>query len=443
MNGLQATSSPSSSPSLTADAGTSSAGRKRQRSQSMESAGSSSSPKRAASEDAQAQDREEAAMSLPTPSGSDIDAYMATQEDDPPLDSAIDPSATPPQSRSAQVAPNPSMPPTPEAKLAIIEQAKSRPLTVGETWYLVSRAWYRRWHKAVSGVVDKEGSVNESDLGPVDNSALVNSQGIFSVPAVGGVDVEYLPQNAWDLLVSWYVLTRIRSSSFALHLLSMSRYGQPTHTLARKVIPRGISKEPSIELFPPRFRVYRLFDDSSATLTSGSTELSVEGSEAQLVKDLLPTLARTADPSTSEDYRVWKVQQTEPDDGDEFPKGKLVDLGAQILEFSDKTLSDALIDSEHSFIVQFKKDGAWVMDVPPAKALHGNGPDTSSSLFHPAQPLFGQSADFFSRLAQSRPTMIVNGVPASSALLKPAVPISSTVRKKPAQAPGLLGLGNM
>lgn len=205
MNGIQSTSSPSSSPSLTPDAGSASAGRKRQRSQSMESAASSSSPKRSASEDAQALDRDVTQLTLPGPSNLEIDAYMATQEDDPPLDHTTDPSATPTLSKSAQTVSAPSTHSAPEDRLTAIEEAKNRPLLVGETWYLVSRTWYRRWHKAVSGVMDKEGPVTESDLGPVDNSSLVNSKGDLSVSTVSGIDVEYLPQDAWDLLVTWYV----------------------------------------------------------------------------------------------------------------------------------------------------------------------------------------------------------------------------------------------
>lgn len=127
---------------------------------------------------------------------------MASQ-DDPPLDIILDPSATPTEASSAQVASTSFSSTPPQDKLTAIEQAKARPLVVGEKWYLVSRAWYRRWHKAVSGVADKEGPVNESDLGPVDNSPLVNAQGNLIVSPGAGIDVEYLPQDAWNLLVSW------------------------------------------------------------------------------------------------------------------------------------------------------------------------------------------------------------------------------------------------
>lgn len=222
-----------------------------------------------------------------------------------------------------------------------------------------------------------------------------------------------------------------------------SRYGQPQYVLPRRVIPRGMSKESAIELFPPRFRVYRLSDDTSnfAPASAKSTEIYLESSEAQLVKDLLPLLALRADPSTSAQYRVWKVQLPEPEDGSEIPKRKFVELGAELVEPSDKTLSDALIDSEHSFVVEFEEHGSWIMDVPPAKALHGNGADTSSIFIAPP-PLFGQNG-FFDRMEQSRPPSLnANGVPSSSALLKPAS-FTPNIRKKPAHTPGTLGLGNM
>jgi ubiquitin carboxyl-terminal hydrolase 4/11 len=296
--------------------------------------------------------------------------------------------------------------------------------------------------------MDKEDPIDESDLDPVDNSSLVDSNGELSVSTASGIDVEYLPRDAWDLLVAWYVNT-FDQKAFCCHpsnlcfSLSIRRYGEPEHTLLRQVIPRGISKEPAIELFPPCFRVYRLVDDSFAFVSLDSPDLYVKSSEAQLVKDLLPIAALTADPSTSAGYRVWKVQLPKPEGGSEFPKRKFVELGAELVEPSDKTLSDSLIDSEHSFVVEFNKYGSWIVDVPPAKALHGNGADASSSSTHFAPPpLFGQG-DFFGRMEQSRPPSLnSNGVPSSSALLKPAT-FTPNIRKKPAQTPGTLGLGNM
>ncbi len=80
----------------------------------------------------------------------------------------------------------------------------------GADWCIVSRSWYRRWEKACTGEVDKEGQVLENQLGPVDNSSLVEDSGVaITTSFVEGVDVEFVPKAAWDRLVEWYVLLAI------------------------------------------------------------------------------------------------------------------------------------------------------------------------------------------------------------------------------------------
>ena len=90
-----------------------------------------------------------------------------------------------------------------EEKLAFVENGKKVPMEVGETWYLVARDWYKRWSKALTGVVDKEGLISEQDLGPVDNSSLLDTYNNLLPSLAEGVDVEYVPKVLWDLLVEW------------------------------------------------------------------------------------------------------------------------------------------------------------------------------------------------------------------------------------------------
>ena len=125
----------------------------------------------------------------------DIDSYMAES-------GALD---TPP------VIPPPScqdiimQPVSLEEKYQIVQKGKERKMEAGETWYLVSRVWYKRWRKACTGEIDKEGPVTENELGPVDNSGLLDSYRNLQSPLAEGVDVEYVPQEVWDLFVQWWV----------------------------------------------------------------------------------------------------------------------------------------------------------------------------------------------------------------------------------------------
>lgn len=128
---------------------------------------------------------------MPTTTSNDdgIDAYMEEQEGEPngaPLNST---------SKHGQI--------DPETKLEIIDKLLKTPMDQGQTWYLVASQWYKRWHKVCTGEVDKEGEVTEDDLGPVDNSPLVDLNGILVQTAMEHADVEFVPEEAWHLFVKW------------------------------------------------------------------------------------------------------------------------------------------------------------------------------------------------------------------------------------------------
>jgi ubiquitin carboxyl-terminal hydrolase 4/11/15 len=170
--------------------------RKRQRSRSMQSdsGASSSSLKRSvagksASEVSVRSPRTDQMSIL----NQDIDAYMAEQGE------ADIPSLMSPQDAA------PSTPMPPQEKHSFVQTHKSRRMEVGETWYLVSRGWYKRWSKACTGEVDKEGPVSEQDLGPVNNTPLLDSYSNLLPSIAEGVDVEYVPQEVWDRFVEWYI----------------------------------------------------------------------------------------------------------------------------------------------------------------------------------------------------------------------------------------------
>jgi ubiquitin carboxyl-terminal hydrolase 4/11/15 len=78
-------------------------------------------------------------------------------------------------------------------------------MQAGDTWYLVSARWMKRWRKAVDGTEDKEGPVKEHDLGPIDNSDLLDESGNLVAPLVEGENVEYVSKTLWDMFVAWYV----------------------------------------------------------------------------------------------------------------------------------------------------------------------------------------------------------------------------------------------
>ena len=111
--------------------------------------------------------------------------------------------------RSVASQPQPALV-TPAEKYQFITRLVGRRMRPGETWYLVSQSWYHKWVKACTGEVDKEeGVVLEDQLGPVDNSSLFkNGKFHTNQPFIEGVNVQYVPQEAWDAFIQWFVDAR-------------------------------------------------------------------------------------------------------------------------------------------------------------------------------------------------------------------------------------------
>ncbi len=185
----------------------------------MDSEASSSSPKRAASldpnHDIHDTPRPKYMSTLHITDGKQLDAYMEEQGEglvseirlDVPTSSNSPPLPTPPaQAAEASL----------ESKLATIESLRKTPMQPGQTWHVVSRKWFSRWQKACSGEEDKEGTIEEKDIGPVNNADILNADGILG-ECTEGVDVEFVPQEAWNLLVQWYVICSARSVATYAH----------------------------------------------------------------------------------------------------------------------------------------------------------------------------------------------------------------------------------
>lgn len=183
-------SSSTSSPAISNGA------RKRARSSS---ASDTSSSKRAISEDPSTSNSSaHLAMTF------DIDAYMAEQGEDT-IASATIPLDPPPiiQTFSGSGALSLSQ------KYSLIDRLRKTSMLEGDTWYLVSKRWWRKLEKAYTGEMDKEaggGIVMESDITPVDNSDLVDDKGkLVSMSLIEDVDVIFVPDVGWRSLVEWYV----------------------------------------------------------------------------------------------------------------------------------------------------------------------------------------------------------------------------------------------
>jgi len=425
--------SPSSSPKnlLESPDLSSQPSRKRQRSQSMQSdsGASSSSVKRAVADTTGGDNPRTDQLSTLTlgDPNQDIDAYMNEQGE------ADIPAFMPP---SSQIAPAiQSLPPG--EKCSLVEKGKARKMEIGETWYLVSRDWYKRWIKACTGVIDKEGPLTEQELGPVNNSSLLDSYNNLLASLAEGIEVEYVPEEVWSHFVLWYVVLRLCASFTDFQIL---RYGPPIHPLARRVIARGAAKQPTIELRPLRLKVFRLvkaYADHESTLHPWVTI-----SAGETIGTLCSQLAAAVSPDgqTSSPYRIWSLPSNDST-WTEFLGSQLLS-DAKIIEESEKTLEEQELESDDAFVVEFKQSDGWIVEVPKAVPLAIEAPP----------PIFDSTDGFFNKMSSSR-SSTSSTVPYKSNLYNAfsssgsrssstAVTFSGKGISK-AMDPGTLGLGNM
>lgn len=105
-------------------------------------------------------------------------------------------------------------------QIQIIDELKNEQLATGDTWYLVSREWYRKWETACSGIAESkedDTGLSMDDIGPVDNARLTDQHGELKRNMIDGVTVTVLPRACWELLCSWYVYIFFLSNSIELY----------------------------------------------------------------------------------------------------------------------------------------------------------------------------------------------------------------------------------
>lgn len=118
----------------------------------------------------------------------------------------------------------------------------------GDTWYLISKKWVKKW-KSYCGIDDS----SEDHPGPIDNSDLLeNDLKTLKAHLLDDIDYALAPESAWDELVKMYGVTE----------------GQMP--IARKVITVGsISKQSTVEIFPPEisFKLHGTSDIIKETIS--------------------------------------------------------------------------------------------------------------------------------------------------------------------------------
>lgn len=219
------------------------------------------------------------------------------------------------------------------------------------------------------------------------------------------------------------------NSLVALSLDSLVRYGKANHALPRKVITRGIMHEKSLELHPPRLKVFRLTDRVTDVR---SLPMHVQASSADAVKQTLVALVnaiRSESEPPDTVHRVWKLREPSDSDGSLYPASKIL-ANATLFPESDKSLSEALVESDDIFVVEFQENGKWIVDEDEATV-------------HSQAPIFNQNGDFFSKMMTNTLSKIIPNGPTTTFANSFSRSLSPAAGRAKFVEPGTLGLGNM
>ena len=229
----------------------------------------------------------------------------------------------------------------------------------------------------------------------------------------------------------------------------LCRYGPALLPLPRKVIERGVMKQASLELRPPKFSVHLLVLSSIPGQSTAPLEVTV--SLTDKVAEARRAFAEAAAPqkASTTQYRVWRIPSQAASTELLFPADTLRSCGATELTSAEITVEDEFVDSGEAFVVEFMNRGQWLVDASELAAMpNGTAPQTfppppPPPLTQPA-PLFGSGTDFFSKLQQKSPPAVGTPVisPFKPNALASSKPNAST-RPKVQHDPGTMGLGNM
>lgn len=345
------------------------------------------------------------------------------------LPSTVPPS--PPPSYPAISEPTTAKPPGPE-QLARIRELKGRQLIPDETWYIVDRSWYRKWEIACSGEKDEkseEALIGMDEVGKVPSNKIADPKtGKLFRPYTEGVEVELVPEEAWNLLASWWVTFMVLSLQSPLTCAS-NRYGYSGPPLPRKVVSTTImTGAERVEFFPPEFIFHIAYPLNTNPIPSIPIRRTTVSSGAK-VKDLKSVASRVY--GLSRPIRLWRLpladdpqlnadsQASTSSSSADQPTGagallvdKLREDGTQLVAgegsgvSDDATLNDATLNDAETRIAieEQREDGTWFVPESLPDRVHTSMAVDTEPAYQPpsssqqAPPAFSSQGGFLGQL---------------------------------------------
>ncbi|KAF8466708.1 hypothetical protein BDZ91DRAFT_657727, partial [Kalaharituber pfeilii] len=264
-----------------------------------------------------------------------------------------------------------SPPPTLEQQLSIVLLGIHRPIVEGQDYCVISGKWLKKFLAAQSNTeiqLTKEEA--EGELGPIDNSDVVDKAALEQMQAKGvnflitkppkasdgelaeqsadagfvpivegvqGEDFDIIPVDTWDELVKWHGLAPGTPPAIKRKAVNTN-----AHNLQA-------ASNIQVELYPPTFTIYKL-RDPSAEQTHASLSGAVKpppkiiASRSERVQDLLRKAKHLTDVDLPRKVRLWR-----------FPNGRPLPNGTSSRSSSPSKGKKALKNS--------KTDTGMIMDM--------------------------------------------------------------------------------
>lgn len=209
------------------------------------------------------------------------------------------------------------------------------------------------------------------------------------------------------------------------------------HELPRKVIGRGIKNEPTLELRPPRLRVYQLKTTPSDD-DANSVPKYISISRQAVLKDVFTLLFEAFNLRHDTNSRIWRI--TTPDvDGQYFPSSNLAKNEANLLPLLDdasssrKTVEQLMLEESDGLVLELVGD-----DTQSDQTMRFRGSVSD-------EPVFNSNAGFFSKPFSSLTKSKGNETSTLSTSSQALLPYRSDNYggRKDYIVPGTIGFSNM
>ncbi|KAG2236115.1 hypothetical protein INT48_006131 [Thamnidium elegans] len=180
----------------------------------------------------------------------------------------------------------------PQDQTKLISQLQEQQLKDGESWCLISKAWYDSWTKYCARMSNPDTrSIGEkTHPGPIRNQSLYKN-GQIAEDLVYNQNVYAVPMSAWNQLVKWYGV-----------------HEESQDPIERQVI--STTNGLTVELYPPQFRLYSIEHEETSFISNLERCPVITLSQSSLIKDFLHAVREAFDLTPNTEIQAWILKES-------------------------------------------------------------------------------------------------------------------------------------